>query len=126
MPSSIWRFAAPWLPILSVTITRGAHVQPFRSLRKNFLAGFFVVPTLRGNIQGIPHLLHDPPGIGAFAVDGEQHLIRVPLVARSRTPATQLMGKSGQCHLLLRYPWADIRTFAQMPITSKPGKRALE
>ena len=36
----------------------------------------FVAPVFPGNIQGIPHLLHDPPGTGVFATvlfDAYQH-----------------------------------------------------
>jgi hypothetical protein len=36
----------------------------------------FVAPMFPGNIQGIPHLLHDPPGTGVFAgvlFDAYQH-----------------------------------------------------
>jgi hypothetical protein len=37
-------------------------------------------------------LIHGTPQGMASAMDGEEHLVQVPLVARSRTPTPELVG----------------------------------
>jgi len=44
------------------------------------------------DIQHIPVLIDGPPEVVPCAVDGEEDFIHMPLIARSRTPASQPIG----------------------------------
>jgi hypothetical protein len=44
------------------------------------------------NIQDVAILIDRPPQVMPFAVDGQKHLIQVPLVARPGPAASELMG----------------------------------
>ena len=69
------------------------HVgQPFEQLAEEFLRGLLVPATLDQNVQHVAVLIHGTPQVMPCPMDSEKHLVQVPLVARPRTPAPELIG----------------------------------
>jgi hypothetical protein len=52
---------------------------------------FLVSPPLHQDIKHVAALIHRPPQIVALFVNGDEEIIEVPLIARPRTPASQLI-----------------------------------
>jgi hypothetical protein len=68
------------------------HVgQALEQPPEELLGGFSVPLTLDENIQDVAVLIHGTPQIVVFAVNREEYLIQVPLVARPGAPP-ELMG----------------------------------
>ena len=61
-------------------------------LTEEFLGGVLVPPTLDQDIQHMTVLIHRPPQVVTLLIDGEEDLIKVPLLARSGMSATQRIG----------------------------------
>ena len=61
-------------------------------LTEEFLGGVLVPPTLDQHIQHITVLIHLPPQVVTLLIDGEEDLIKVPLLARSGMSAKQRIG----------------------------------
>src|SRR5438132_9473497 len=61
-------------------MTRGTYCNPLSSLRKNFFRGLLVPTALYQNIQHVVVLIDGSLRVMAFTIDGEKHLIKVPLV----------------------------------------------
>jgi len=53
---------------------------PFEELPKELLGGVLVSATLDENAEHAAVLIYGPPQIVPFAVDGEKHLVHMPLV----------------------------------------------
>jgi hypothetical protein len=70
--------------IRGVTTKSGGNVE--------FLGRMLVPPTLYQNIQDVPILIHRPPQIIPFTVDGEKDLVQVPLVTWLGSSMTELIG----------------------------------
>ena len=69
------------------------HVlQAFEQLAKELLRSLFVPPTLHQDIEDVVVLIYRAPPVMAFAMDRQEYLVQVPLVARSRSAATQPIG----------------------------------
>jgi hypothetical protein len=57
-----------------------------------FVRGVLVPPVLPQDIEPVAVLIHGPPQIVTCAMNGEEDLIEVPLVARLGAPAPELIG----------------------------------
>ena len=68
-------------------------------LAEELLGGVLVPPTLDKYIEDIAVLIHGPPAVVTLAIDREEDLVQVPLVARSGTPPLELIGV-----LLAKFP----------------------
>jgi hypothetical protein len=69
------------------------HVgQPLEQLTEKLLRGLLVAAALHKNIHHVAVLVDGAPQVVAFALDREEDLIEGLLVARSGTPAAELMG----------------------------------
>jgi hypothetical protein len=69
------------------------HVgQALQQLAEKLLRRFLVAAALHENIEHVTILIDGAPEIMPRAVDREQDLIQVPLVARLGAPATELIG----------------------------------
>src|SRR5215510_7197232 len=66
--------------------------QSFEQLTEELLRSPLVPATLHQDIQHIAVLIHRPPEIVVIALDGEKHLVEIPLVTGSRPTATELVG----------------------------------
>jgi hypothetical protein len=73
-------------------MTRDTYRQSSRSLQKHCLAACVSRSALHEHIQHVAVLIHRPPEIVTFAVNGEKDLIPMPRVARLRASASELMG----------------------------------
>jgi hypothetical protein len=72
-------------------ITRGTYVEPLRSLRKNFFAAALLRRRCtRGENMAV--LVDGAPEVIAVAIDGQKHLIQVPLVVKPGPLTPELMG----------------------------------
>ena len=67
-------------------------LTPFEQLAEELLRGLFIAPALHQNIEDIVVLVHRPPQVMPLTMNGEKHLIPVPLVARPRAPVAELIG----------------------------------
>ena len=74
-------------------ITLGAYCRPF-SRREEPLGGFRIPSVLHEDIEDHAALIHGTPQIMLNALDPDEHLIEVPLVARLRPLASQTIGKA--------------------------------
>ncbi len=63
-----------------------------RPLGQELLSRLFVAAALHEDIQHGSLLVDRSPEVGGFTVDGQKNLIKVPLVARTRPPAPELIG----------------------------------
>jgi hypothetical protein len=70
----------------------GYVVAPFQQLTDALPRGLLVAPRLDEDIQPLPVLIHSAPEGVPRAIDREEDLIQVPCVARSGTPAPELIG----------------------------------
>jgi hypothetical protein len=59
---------------------------------EKLLGGFLVPATLHQNVEDVIILIHRAPQIMPLAVDGEEHLIKMPFVPRARPAALELVG----------------------------------
>jgi hypothetical protein len=66
--------------------------QPFQQLAEEFLRCLLITPVLHENVEDISFLVNSSPEIVLFAIEREEYLVQVPLVARSRSAVTQLVG----------------------------------
>jgi hypothetical protein len=66
--------------------------QTCEEVAEESLRGLLVPPALHQDIENMAILIDGAPQIVTGAVDREEHCIEMPLVARSRTPAAQLVG----------------------------------
>jgi hypothetical protein len=66
-------------------------LTPFEQCAKELLRGLRIPPTLHQDIEDVVILIHRAPQVMAFAIDREAYLVQVPLVARSRPSATELI-----------------------------------
>ena len=66
--------------------------QSFEQLTEELLRGPLVPATLHQDIQQGAVLIDRPPEIVVFALDGEKHLVEMPIVTGSRPTATELVG----------------------------------
>src|SRR5262249_38670519 len=64
----------------------------FEQLAEELLRRSLVPPTLHENVQHVALLIHSPPQVVVLALDGQKHLIHVPLVTRPGAAATELIG----------------------------------
>jgi hypothetical protein len=71
----------------------GHVVAPFQQLTDALRRGLLVAPRLDEDIQPLPVLIHSAPAGVPRAIDREEDRIQVPCVARSGTPAPELIGK---------------------------------
>ena len=62
-------------------ITRGTYIA-LEQLAEELLRRVLVPAALHQDIEDIAVLIHRPPQVMAFTIDGEEHLIQMPLVAR--------------------------------------------
>jgi len=58
------------------------------------LGGFSITPLLDQNIEDDTILIHGAPQIMLNALDPDEYLVEVPLVARPRTTAAQTISKA--------------------------------
>ena len=65
---------------------------PLEQLAEERLRSGLIAMALDQDIQHVPVLINGPPEVVPFAVDGEEDFLQMPLIARSRTPASQLIG----------------------------------
>jgi hypothetical protein len=70
----------------------GYVLAPCEPLAEERLRRRFVPAPLHQNIQPIPVLVHRSPELVAYFVDGEHHLVSMPLIARSGTSTPSLVG----------------------------------
>jgi hypothetical protein len=61
-------------------------------LAEKLLGSVRVPPTLYEDIESVAVLIHSPPQIVTCAMNAEEDLVEVPLVARLGAPATALIG----------------------------------
>ena len=61
-------------------------------LPKELLGGCFVTATLDQNIETMALLIDPPPEVVTLTIDGEDHLIGMPLITGLRTPMAELIG----------------------------------
>jgi hypothetical protein len=66
--------------------------QSLEQLAEKLLRGFLVAPPWHQDIQHVAVLVHGPPQIMLFAVNGQKNFIQVPFVPRPGTPASDLVG----------------------------------
>src|SRR5215831_18444260 len=67
-------------------------LTPFEQLAEELLRGLFIAPALHQNIEDIVVLVHRPPQVMPLTMNGEKHLIQVPLVTWLRATATHPIG----------------------------------
>jgi hypothetical protein len=67
-------------------------LTPFEQLAEELLRVLFIAPALHQNIEDIVVLVHRPPQVMPLTMNGEKHLIQVPLVTWLRATATQPIG----------------------------------
>jgi hypothetical protein len=67
-------------------------LAPLEELAEKLLGGVLIPPPLYQNVEHDAVLIHGPPQIMPFLVDRDEHFIQMPLITRSGTPATQLVG----------------------------------
>ena len=67
-------------------------LTPFQQLAEELLGGSFVPPALDQDIEHIPMLINRAPKIVVFRIDGEEHLVEMPLVAGLCPSPAQLIG----------------------------------
>jgi hypothetical protein len=69
------------------------HVtQPFQQLAEELLGRLLVSAALHENIEDVAILIDGPPQLVPYSIDGEKHLIEVPLIAWPGTSTPQLIG----------------------------------
>jgi hypothetical protein len=69
------------------------HVlKSLEELAEKLLGSSLIAPALHEDIQHVPMLINSSPQIVPFAVDGEKHLIQMPLITTARAATTQLIG----------------------------------
>ncbi len=74
---------------------RSRHIlQTLQQTLEEPLGGFRITPSLDQNIENDTVLIHGAPQIMLNALDPDEYLIEVPLVAGPRTAAAQTSGKS--------------------------------
>ena len=61
-------------------------------LAEGFLGGLLIPPAWSQNIQAMPLLIHRPPQLIPFTVEGEQDCLQVPLVPGLGSSMTELLG----------------------------------
>ena len=66
--------------------------QAFQKFAEELLRCPLVAPALYQNVEYIAVLINGPPQIVMLPLDGQKHLIEVPLIAGSWTLTTQLIG----------------------------------
>jgi hypothetical protein len=71
----------------------GDILTAFEELAEEFLGRVLIPPPLYENIQHMTVLIHGAPQIVVLLIDREEHLIQVPLITGTRTPASQLIRK---------------------------------
>ena len=80
---------------VALELIRDDHARdvltPFEQLTEERLRIRLVAMALNQDIQHIPVLIDRPPVRVPFAIDGEEDFIQMPRIARSRTPASQLV-----------------------------------
>jgi hypothetical protein len=65
--------------------------QPFEQLAEKLLRCSLVALTLHQDVEHVAILIHRPPQVVPFAVNGEKHLVQVPLVTWSRPVMPELI-----------------------------------
>ncbi len=70
----------------------GAILQALEQLAEEALGSLSIAMALHQNIQDMTILIHGPPQVVNLPVDGEVHLIQVPLDPSLRLPTTQGIG----------------------------------
>jgi hypothetical protein len=70
----------------------GYVLAPFQQLAEEALRSLLVPAALDENVQHVTVLIHGTPEVMPGPLDGEKHLIQVPLVARLRAAAPYLIG----------------------------------
>src|SRR5688572_29621922 len=69
------------------------HVgEALQQFTEELLGCLLVPPPLHQDVEHVPVLIHRPPEIMPFTVDGKEHLIQVPLIAWPGTSTAQLIG----------------------------------
>src|SRR4051812_41364095 len=64
----------------------------FQEFAEELLGCRLVAPALHQDIQHGAMLINSSPQVSRFALDGEKHLVQVPLISRLRTSAFELIG----------------------------------
>jgi len=81
---------------VALTLLRDDHpwhvLHSLEQLAKELLRSLFVLPTLPQDIEDVVILVYRAPQVMAFAMDRQESLVQVPLVARARPAATQPIG----------------------------------
>jgi hypothetical protein len=70
----------------------GSKASRFEQLAKELLRGSLVAMTLHEDIEDLTLGLHGSPEVVLLALNGDHHLVQIPLVGRLETTATNLMG----------------------------------
>ena len=74
---------------MSVTITIGAKPWPFSSLRISFTAARLSAPALDQNVEDLAFVIHRAPKVHLLTVDPDDHLVEMPVRARTRSMMAQ-------------------------------------
>src|SRR5919202_780845 len=69
----------------------GDILTAFEQLAEKLLRGLLIPAALHQNVEYVAVLIHCPPQVVAFFVNGNAHLIQVPFVTRTRTAPTQCL-----------------------------------
>jgi hypothetical protein len=69
-------------------------LQPCQQPPEEALGSIGIAPVLNKDVEHNAVLIHGTPEIVLHALDPDEHLVEMPLVPRSRTPAAQVVGKA--------------------------------
>ena len=90
-------------------------MQTFQQAPEETLGGFGIATFLHQDVEHNAILIHGAPEIMLHTLEPDEHFIHVPLVAGSRSPAAQAIGK-GVAELpapapncLIRHDYATLR-----------------
>src|SRR5712692_3649390 len=67
-------------------------LQSLEPLAKKLRRRLLIASALHKNVKHVIVLVDSPPQVMPLPIDGEKHLIQVPLVARPPAPVTELIG----------------------------------
>jgi hypothetical protein len=86
----------PFGRAITLELVRDDHpwnvLQALEQLAKKLLRGLFVPPTLHQDVEDVVVLIDGAPSVMACTIDGEKHLIKVPLIPWLGASTLQLIG----------------------------------